>query len=208
MITSSIKLAQLLKTRGIKDQRVLKAIGNTPRHLFVTEDWQTVAYEDNALPLQCGQTISQPYIVARMTELLLKKKPARVLEIGTGSGYQAAILAQLVQEVYSIERIEELFKQAKKRLETLDLTANVNLKHADGMLGWPEYAPFDGIIVTAVASSVPEPLLAQLRDGGRLVIPVGDSESQFLYTVDKTGDNYESKRGEAVRFVPLMGGIK
>lgn len=204
-ISSQATLIELLKAKGIKNKEVLKAIENTPRHLFVISDYQTLAYQDTALPIDCGQTISQPYVVARMTELLLEKKPNKVLEIGTGSGYQAAILAQLIPEVYSIERIETLYKQAQKRLEKLNLN-NVQLLYADGSSGWADYAPFDGIIVTAATSTLPKELLAELKEGGRLVIPLGDAGMQFLYVIDKTQDSYESKRLDAVRFVPLIEG--
>lgn len=203
--SSQADLIKLLKAKGIKNKQVLTAIENTPRHLFVTNDYQSLAYQDTALPIECGQTISQPYVVARMTELLIEKKPHKVLEVGTGSGYQAAILAQLIPEVYSIERIEALSKQAQKRLEKLNLK-NVQLLCADGSEGWREYAPFDGIIVTAAASTLPKALLAELKDEGRLVIPIGDAGMQFLYVIDKTERNYESKRLDAVRFVPLIEG--
>lgn len=198
-------LIKSLQLKGIKNRHVLKAIENTPRELFVPKDSIPFAYEDIPLSIDCGQTISQPYVVARMTALLIEKKPRKVLEVGTGSGYQAAILARLVPEVYSIERIKLLYEKAKQRLEALKLT-NIELTYGDGYLGWPEKAPFDGIIVTAAAPAVPQALLEQLNDGGRLIIPVGESFSQRLHLIDKFKENYKTQYLDAVRFVPLLGG--
>ena len=162
------------------------------------------AYENTALPIGLGQTISQPYIVAKMTELLLQKNVSKVLEIGTGSGYQAAILAQVVDELYSVERIKSLQWQAKRRLQKLDLH-NVKMRHGDGWEGWPSKAPYDGIIVTAAAERLPEALLHQLKDGGVLICPVGQTE-QYLIVIERQGDKYIESRHEAVRFVPLVPG--
>lgn len=202
---SAAVLAQKLQSEGIKQQQVLAAIANTPRHLFVEAVLAHKAYENTALPIGQGQTISQPYIVARMTELLLQDKaPGKLLEIGTGSGYQTAILARLFPHVYTVERIKALQFQAKRRLQQLDLH-NVSMKHGDGWQGWPSKAPFDSIIVTAAPTEVPVALLQQLSDGGRLVIPVGAQE-QVLRVYQRSGDDISSQDIEAVRFVPLVPG--
>jgi protein-L-isoaspartate(D-aspartate) O-methyltransferase len=177
----------------------------TPRHIFVDEALAHRAYEDTALPIGHYQTLSQPYIVARMTELLMMSKPAKVLELGTGSGYQTAILSQLVDRVYSVERIQPLQEKARQRLKTLGLT-NIQLKHADGGMGWQENAPYDAIIVTAAPESVPEELLDQLADGGRLVIPLG-GERQTLNLIERKGDQYIQTEIEPVMFVPLLAGV-
>jgi protein-L-isoaspartate(D-aspartate) O-methyltransferase len=202
---SAAVLAQKLQSDGITNAPVLAAIANTPRHLFVEAVLAHKAYENTALPIGQGQTISQPYIVARMTELLLQDKaPGKVLEIGTGSGYQTAILARLFSHVCSVERIKALQFQAKRRLQQLDLH-NVSMKHGDGWQGWPSKAPFDSIIVTAAPTEVPVALLQQLTDGGRLVIPVG-LHDQVLRVYQRNGDDISSKDIEAVRFVPLVPG--
>jgi protein-L-isoaspartate(D-aspartate) O-methyltransferase len=199
-------LAQLLAQEGIRHAKVLAAIANTPRELFIPDALRHKAYQNTALPIGQGQTISQPYIVARMTELLLQStnNPQSVLEIGTGSGYQTAVLAQLFNKVYSVERIKTLQFQAKRRMNQLNLH-NVAMKHGDGWLGWPSKGPFDAIIVTAAASRIPEDLYAQLNDGGRLIIPVGQ-ESQQLQCVTRHGDEFVTDTIEAVRFVPLVPG--
>ena len=202
---SAALLAQKLQSEGITQPQVLTAIAATPRHIFVEAVLAHKAYENTALPIGQGQTISQPYIVARMTELLLAGRAAgSVLEIGTGSGYQTAILARLFSHVCSVERIKSLQFQAKRRLQQLDLH-NVSMKHGDGWQGWPSKAPFDSIIVTAAPVEVPVALLQQLNDGGRLVIPVGQQE-QVLRVYQRDGDNFSSQDIEAVRFVPLVPG--
>jgi len=199
------RLIQRLADEGITDHAVLDVIRSTPRHLFLDEAMAHRAYEDVALPIGFQQTLSQPYIVARMTELLLVRGPReRVLEIGTGSGYQTAILAQLVGEVYSVERIKPLQQKARQRMRQLKLR-NVHMSHADGGLGWPERGPFDGILATAAPERIPEELLKQLAVGGRLVLPVG-RERQHLQVVDRTEAGYETQIVEAVRFVPLRPG--
>lgn len=199
------RLIQRLVEQGIADLDVLDVIRNTPRHLFLDEAMAHRAYEDVALPIGFQQTLSQPYIVARMTELLLAEGPRqRVLEIGTGSGYQTAILAPLVGEVYSVERIKPLQQKARQRLRKLKLR-NVHMHHADGGMGWSERGPFDGILATAAPERIPEELLKQLAPGGRLVIPVG-GETQHLQVVDRTNEGFETKIVEAVRFVPLRPG--
>ncbi|GHG65058.1 protein-L-isoaspartate O-methyltransferase [Alishewanella longhuensis] len=198
-------LAQKLQHEGIKDQRVLAAISQTPRHLFVEPVLAHKAYENTALPIGLGQTISQPYIVARMTELLLQGGSCgKVLEIGTGSGYQTAILARLFSHVCTVERIKSLQFQAKRRLQQQDLH-NVSMKHGDGWQGWLTKAPFDSIIVTAAPVDVPQALLEQLTDGGRLVIPVG-SEQQVLRVYQRRAEEWHSQDIETVRFVPLVPG--
>jgi protein-L-isoaspartate(D-aspartate) O-methyltransferase len=199
------QLILTLQHKGITDLLVLEAIRSTPRELFVPESITDLAYEDNALSIECGQTISQPYVVAKMTELVIEKKPQKVLEIGTGSGYQAAILSKLVPAVYSIERIKSLYDEAKERLAQLNL-GTIHLRYDDGTLGWAEEAPFDAIVVTAAASEIPENLLIQLSEGGRLVIPVGGLESQFIYLIEKHEGRYVPKKLDMVRFVPLLEG--
>lgn len=199
------RLVQRLVSEGIRDQAVLEVIRNMPRHLFVDEALASRAYEDTALPIGHGQTISQPYIVARMTELVLETSPAKVLEIGTGSGYQAAVLAQRVAKVFTTERIEALAAQARQRFRALGYR-NIRVRHSDGSWGWPEHKPYDAIIVTAGAARIPEPLLDQLAPGGRLVMPVGARGSQVLACVTHTGKAFERVDLEPVAFVPLVGG--
>lgn len=202
------KLATHLRLIGIKDEMILKAIENTPRHLFLTKDLQDQAYEDTALPIECDQTISQPYIVASMTSILCQGKHlSSVLEIGTGTGYQAAILSQCVDTVYSIERIEALALEAAHRLPLLGYT-NVQVKLDDGALGWSEYAPFEGIMVTAAAPEVPKALLDQLQEGGRLIMPVGNAENQQLILIKRVGKVFHQTHVEDVRFVPLLSGVR
>jgi len=200
-------LAQKLQAEGITNPQVLQAIANSPRHIFIPEILAHKAYDNTALPIGQGQTISQPYIVAKMSELLLGKEGDRsssILEIGTGSGYQTSILAQITDKVYSVERIKALQFQAKRCLRAMDLH-NISMKHGDGWKGWLSKAPFDAIIVTAGAASVPQALLEQLVDGGRLVIPVGE-QTQILKIITRNGDSYSEKQVEAVRFVPLVPG--
>ena len=200
------RLIQRLVDQGINDAAVLDVLRMTPRHLFLDEAMAHRAYEDVALPIGFQQTLSQPYIVARMTELLLAAGPRqRVLEIGTGSGYQTAILAQLVEEVYSVERIRPLQQKARQRLRQLKLR-NVHMNHADGGMGWEERGPFDGIMATAAPEQIPEELLRQLAMNGRLVIPVGSDAHQHLQVVTRTAEGYETEIVEAVRFVPLRPG--
>jgi protein-L-isoaspartate(D-aspartate) O-methyltransferase len=199
------RLVQRLRSEGIRNNAVLEAIGSTPRHLFVDEALASRAYEDTALPIGHGQTISQPYIVARMTELLLEVKPGTVLEVGTGSGYQAAILSRLVDKVYTTERIEPLASQARQRFRRLGYR-NVRGQHSDGSWGWPQFGPFDAIIITAGGADIPEPLLEQLAVGGRLVMPLGDRVRQILVSVTRTPTVYERVDLEPVVFVPLIGG--
>lgn len=204
---ANIKMQSLIssiKQLGIKDENVLKAISAVPRERFVDEALSHQAYDNCSLPIGAGQTISQPYIVARMTELLQLKRSSKVLEIGTGSGYQTAILAYLVEHVCSIERIKSLQWNTKRRLKQLDIH-NVSTRHGDGWLGWPERAPFDGIIVTAAASEIPKDLVYQLADKGRLVIPVGDKQ-QTLQVVERDQDRFKVKIVEPVKFVPLVKG--
>jgi protein-L-isoaspartate(D-aspartate) O-methyltransferase len=191
--------------RGIRDERVIAAMRKVPRHLFLDEALWPQAYEDYPLPIGERQTISQPYIVALMTEKLSLKGEERVLEVGTGSGYQTAILAELAERVYSIERIASIAKRARKILDDLKYS-NVMIKIGDGTLGWSEYAPYDGIIVTAASPYVPKPLLDQLKVGGRLVIPIGGECSQDLIVYTKIGeDRYEEENCGGCRFVKLIG---
>lgn len=199
-------LAQLIFHEGIRNQDVLNAIARTPRELFLPEALQHKAYQNTALPIGQGQTISQPYIVARITEILLDNPtpPKRVLEIGTGSGYQCSILAQLFAEVYSVERIKSLQFQAKRRLQRLDLH-NVKMKHGDGWEGWESKGPYDAIMVTAAASVLPQTLLSQLAPNGKLVIPVGTTQQQ-LKVYRKEQDQFTESIVENVKFVPLVPG--
>lgn len=194
-----------IRRRGVTDEDVLQAMERVPRHEFVPEKYQAQAYADHPLPIGYGQTISQPYIVALMTELLELETTDRVLEIGTGSGYQAAILAEIVAEVYTVEIIEPLAMEAKQRLEQLGY-ANIHTLHADGYYGWEEHAPYDAIIVTAAPPHVPQPLVRQLKDGARLVVPVGPPGGyQTLWQITKEGDKIQERDVTGVLFVPLTG---
>ncbi len=193
-----------LRQQGIRDERLLQAIEAVPRERFVDEALEHKAYENTALPIGSGQTISQPYMVARMTELLNLTPTSRVLEIGTGSGYQTAILAHLVQHVCSVERIKGLQWQAKRRLKQLDLH-NVSTRHGDGWQGWASRGPFDAIIVTAAPPEIPPALMEQLDDGGILVLPVGE-QAQMLKYIRRQGSEFIIDTVEAVRFVPLVKG--
>jgi protein-L-isoaspartate(D-aspartate) O-methyltransferase len=188
--------------RDIRNGRVLDAIAAVPRHEFVPKALWKFAYSDDPLPIGYGQTISQPFIVAFMTEQLDPKPTDRVLEIGTGSGYQAAVLSRLVAEVYTIEIIEPLAKRAEADLKRLGYN-NVKVLAGDGYQGWPEHAPFDAIIVTCAPDHIPQPLVGQLRDGGRMIIPVGPSENQQLYLLQKLGTKVEQQAILPVRFVPM-----
>lgn len=192
-----------IQARDVRDPRVLEALRKVPRHLFVPEPMQANAYDDTPLPIGLGQTISQPYIVGFMSEALELKPQDRVLEVGTGSGYQAAVLSVLVREVYSIEIVEALGKAAQGRLARLGYS-NVKCRIGDGYRGWPDAAPFDAIIVTAAADHVPPPLLDQLREGGRLVIPLGSFE-QDLVLIRRTPKGLERQTLLPVRFVPMVG---
>ena len=200
------RLVERLRAHGIRSEAVLSRIRNVPRHLFVDEALASRAYEDTALPIGHGQTISQPYVVARMTEALLDEfEGEKVLEIGTGCGYQTAVLAPLVKKIYSVERIPELLRKTRQRLRDLDIY-NVQFRPGDGWEGWPKYAPYDGIIVAAAAPVVPEKLLEQLAPGGRLVMPVGAPGYQELTVVTRHRDHFEQKAIGGVSFVPLVKG--
>ena len=201
------RLIERLREKGIHDERVLNAIRTVPRHLFVDEALAARAYEDNALPIGHGQTISQPWVVARMTEALLEDGiPKKVLEVGTGSGYQAAILAALGLEVHTVERIGDLLRTARKRFRSLGL--NVRSKHDDGRIGWPENGPFDAIIVTAAAPALVDALTEQLAPGGRLVAPVGGATAQVLVKLQKDAEGAITRTELApVTFVPLLSGM-
>jgi protein-L-isoaspartate(D-aspartate) O-methyltransferase len=197
-----IMIQQQLTARGINDQRVLAAMAKVPREEFVAPESRVASYEDGPLPIGYGQTISQPYVVAFMTEQLRPKPSDRVLEVGTGSGYQAAILAELVSEIYSIEIVEPLAKNAETTLQRLGYK-NVHVKIGDGYKGWPEMAPFDAIIVTCAPDKVPQPLVDQLKDNGRMVIPVGDRFAQQLYLLEKKNGQLKQSATLPVRFVPM-----
>ena len=202
-----IRMVERLREQGVVDETVLLAMQSVPRHIFVDEALASRAYEDSALPIGHGQTISQPYIVARMIELLRNgSSRSKVLEVGTGCGYQAAVLARVCSEVYSVERIGTLQENARKAARELRLL-NLRFKHADGSLGLPEAAPFDGIIVAAAGMQTPPALLEQLAVGGRLVIPLGGRD-QVLKVVDRTPDGFHEQTLESVRFVPLLGGLE
>jgi len=201
------RLIERLREKGIKDERVLDVMRTMPRHLFVDEAMSSRSYEDSALPIGHGQTISQPFIVARMSEVLLSKGiPESVLEVGTGSGYQAAILSQLVPKVYSVERIIALQTQARERYHTLGIH-NITLKHSDGLWGWPQFGPYKAIMVTAAPEKVPTSLLEQLAVGGMMVIPVGAQHGeQKLLLITRETDQFVEQELDAVKFVPLLNG--
>ncbi|MGB5305576.1 MAG: protein-L-isoaspartate(D-aspartate) O-methyltransferase [Gammaproteobacteria bacterium] len=200
------RLVARLREEGINDTAVLEVIRNTPRHLFVDEALASRAYEDTALPIGYNQTISQPYVVAVMTHLIRQGNPQKVLEIGTGSGYQAAVLAQLVPKVYTVERIEPLAAQARQRFRQLGLR-NIRASYSDGTAGLPDFAPYDAIITTAASEDIPEALLVQLApEGGRLLIPVGGRDLQTLILVTREGDRFEREELDPVVFVPLLSG--
>jgi protein-L-isoaspartate(D-aspartate) O-methyltransferase len=194
-----------IRDRGVTDPRVLRAMEHVLRHEFVPDDYVDQAYADHPLPIGHGQTISQPYIVALMTELLDLKETDRVLEIGTGSGYQAAILSEIVADVYTVEIVEPLATEAKERLERLGYN-NVHVLYADGYYGWQEHAPYDAIIVTCAPDHIPQPLVQQLADGGSLVIPVGPPGGyQTLWQITKQGQEIKKRNVTGVLFVPLTG---
>ncbi len=202
------RLVQRLREEGLQDNNVLEVISRTPRHIFVDEALSHRAYEDTALPIGHNQTISQPYMVGRMTELLLAGGPLdKVLEIGTGSGYQTAVLSQLVERVFSVERIQALQEKAKERMLALNLR-NVVYRWGDGWQGWNAMGPYNGIMVTAGASEIPEALLQQLAVGGRMVIPVGEDGAQKLLLIVRQEQGFTQQELEAVRFVPLLGGTQ
>ena len=197
---------QRLREQRISNLAVLDRIRNVPRHIFVDEALGSRAYEDTALPIGYGQTISQPYIVARMTEALLEAGPAdNVLEVGTGSGYQTAVLAPLVTQLYTVERIGPLLTRARERLKELGIR-NVRFRHGDGTLGWKGHAPYDGILVAAAPLTVPEPLIRQLKVGGRLIVPIGPEGEQQLVRLTRREQRVERENLGAVAFVPLVGG--
>ncbi|MDX1405247.1 MAG: protein-L-isoaspartate(D-aspartate) O-methyltransferase [Woeseiaceae bacterium] len=200
------RLVKRLRDHGIKSDAVLQQIRNVPRHLFVDEALASRAYEDTALPIGHGQTISQPYVVAKMSEALLDGfSGEKVLEIGTGCGYQTAVLAPLVKKIYTVERIPELLRKTKQRLRELDIY-NVSYRLGDGWQGWPKYAPYDGILVAAAAPELPQKLLEQLAPGGRLVMPVGPAGSQNLVMLERCDDHFEQVHLGGVSFVPLVKG--
>ncbi len=200
------RLVRRLRDQGIRDERILDVINSTPRHAFIDEALAHRAYEDTALPIGFNQTISQPYMVARMTEVLFAGGPLnRVLEIGTGSGYQAAILAQLADKVFTVERISGLLEKAVSRFKLLGLR-NIQYKHADGGMGWPERGPYDAIIVTASPRIIPDELIAQLAEGGRMIAPVGHGRNQQLTVTTNAMGELSSEVLEAVKFVPLLAG--
>lgn len=200
-----MRLVQRLRDKGIASEAVLDAIADTPRHIFLDEALAHRAYEDTALPIGHNQTISQPYIVARMTEILIQSSPRRVLELGTGSGYQAAVLSKVVDELYTVERISPLLAKAKERFQRLGYR-NIYTRHADGGIGWPEQAPFDAIMVTAAPKEIPMELLRQLKEGGKMVVPLGDVQ-QYLTVITRRGDQYHREVIEPVMFVPFLPGI-
>ena len=201
------RLVSRLEEQGITHPDVLDAFSATPRHIFIEEALAHRAYEDTALPIGHGQTISQPLIVALMTATLLNVPRPRILEVGTGSGYQAAILAPLCRRVFTVERIETLAGRAQERFDALSLN-NVVAKTGDGYLGWPEQAPFDGILVTAAPRGIPDALLDQLGEGGRMVLPVGGGDVQELRVIDRGAGGFEENVVKQVRFVPLLKGVQ
>lgn len=201
------RLVQRLRERGVGHGKVLEVMGRIPRHIFVDEALASRAYEDTALPIGNGQTISQPFTVARMSEILMAVQPRRVLEVGTGCGYQSAVLAELVDEVYSVERIAVLSQKARDHLRELGIH-NVRLRVGDGFEGWAANGPYDGILVAAAPAEVPEALLGQLADGGRLVIPIGGRDGQRLHVLTREGNTIYQEESDLVSFVPMLTGIR
>jgi protein-L-isoaspartate(D-aspartate) O-methyltransferase len=201
------RLVARLREKGIVDERVLDVMRQVPRHLFVDEALATRAYEDISLPIGNSQTISAPFTVARMTEIVSQVQPRRVLEVGTGSGYQTAVLARLIPEVFSVERIAPLLERARRLLSELQVR-NVRFKLADGTLGWAENGPFDAILAAAAPAEVPEPLLKQLAPGGVLVIPVGQDRKQRLVTLRREGNTFVREELDPVTFVPMLSGTR
>ncbi len=200
------RLVQRLREQGIVNEKILDAVSETPRHAFIDEALAHRAYEDTALPIGFSQTISQPYVVARMTEALLADGPVNsVLEVGTGSGYQTAILASLVEKVFTVERISGLLNRARERLAAIGYR-NILFKHTDGGMGWPDKGPFDAIIVTASPREIPQALIEQLSPTGRMLVPVGESRQQELILVERDGNEVTQTVLEPVKFVPLLGG--
>jgi protein-L-isoaspartate(D-aspartate) O-methyltransferase len=197
------EMTALLRERGITSEKILRAMAKVERHLFVPEPFTSRAYEDSALPIGKGQTISQPYTVAFMTQALFLREGDKILEVGTGSGYQACILAELGARVFSIERNLDLLASARRMFDLLNY--RVASKGGDGTVGWQEFEPFNGIIVTAGAPSIPEPLLKQLAEGGRLVIPVGDRDIQMLTVCERHGNSIDRREVDGFKFVPLIG---
>ncbi len=197
------QLVELLQKKGISDEAVLNAVGSIPRHAFVQDVFKPKAYDDSALPIECQQTISQPFTVAFMTQLLRVRRGDKVLEVGTGSGYQACILAQMGARVFTIERHFDLLEHARRRMDALGY--NIASKVGDGSIGWSQFAPYNGIIVTAGAPDVPSSLLRQLSDGGRLVIPVGDQATQDMIVIQRQGDEFVHSKNAGFKFVPLVG---
>ena len=205
--SSREKLVSMLKSEGIKNSDVLRSMRSIPRHIFVDEAIASKAYDNTALPIGKSQTISHPLIVAKMTEIIMKYKPKRVLEIGTGSGYQASVLSLLVDKVYTIERIEYLHKKSKKIFQKIGFK-NIYTKYADGNIGWTQKSPFDAIIVTAGAINIPDTLMNQLsNNNGILVSPVENSGKQYLKSITKNNDHYKEEIHGIVKFVPLLSGI-
>lgn len=202
-----MRMVERLRGQGISDEVVLAAMGEVPRHIFVDEALASRAYDDFALPLGFGQTISSPYIVARMSELARNGAPiSKVLEIGTGCGYQTAILARLAKEVYSIERLAPLLTKARRHLREMRVN-NVRLRHGDGLHGMPEAAPFEAIVMAAAATHVPEALLGQLVPGGRMILPMVSNRKQRLCVIERTMQGYSEKKMDEVKFVPLLPGV-
>ena len=203
-----LRLIEQLQSQGINEPVVIEALKNIPRHIFVDEALAHRAYENTALPIGNNQTISQPYIVAKMTELLFAGRPLnKVLEVGTGSGYQAAVLAMVSAQVFTVERINSLLEKARQRFRALQLD-NIESKLGDGQWGWPEKGPFDGILVTAAPDQIPLELTDQLAEGGRMIIPAGAAGRQYLHVLTRSGGQVVSEVLDAVRFVPLLGGVE
>lgn len=202
-----MRMVERLREQGIRDEVVLSALGEVPRHLFVDEALASRAYEDIALPLGFGQTISSPYTVARMSEIVRAGEAInKVLEIGTGCGYQAAVLSRLAKEVYSIERLAALLAKARTHFRELRVS-NVRLRHGDGQVGMPDAAPYDAILMSAAATHVPRDLLGQLTVGGRMILPISHAGEQRLLVIERTSDGYVEKKMDVVKFVPLLPGV-